>query len=267
MSDAMKADDREPDYRAAMLYHSDRADALMAERDALATEITRLRAQVEAADKLAEAAKQLANRAEFTRKGGGIGSWREIRETFAALSAYGDDGGQRARAALAVASGDLIPKADAEQAVALAYQRAADLFNSENFPPQTEEGEKDYCPHGRYKPQYHCRECETTAILALAPAEPLAEVQALIKERDQFAATVVNLAQQRDAAEAVARFTRALSKQANGGLPRQKCSYVGHRLDEGSWHVHLAGFCSKEDAVAALSVLLSVPAPQKDATP
>lgn len=31
--EAMKADDQAPDYRKAMLYHSDRADALMAERD------------------------------------------------------------------------------------------------------------------------------------------------------------------------------------------------------------------------------------------
>jgi hypothetical protein len=35
MSDLAKADEREPDYRAAMLYHSDRADAFMVERDEL----------------------------------------------------------------------------------------------------------------------------------------------------------------------------------------------------------------------------------------
>lgn len=45
--EAMKADDHEPDYRKAMLFHSDRADQYAAERDAAI-------ARAEAAEAVAE---------------------------------------------------------------------------------------------------------------------------------------------------------------------------------------------------------------------
>lgn len=44
---AMKADDHEPDYRKAMLFHSDRADQYAAERDSAIAEAATLRAEVE----------------------------------------------------------------------------------------------------------------------------------------------------------------------------------------------------------------------------
>lgn len=46
--EAMKHDAKEPDFKAAMLYHSDRADAYMVERDQLA-------ARLQAAEQLAAA--------------------------------------------------------------------------------------------------------------------------------------------------------------------------------------------------------------------
>ena len=46
----MKPDDREPDYKAAMLYHSDRADAYMAERDAALTRLAAAEARAEKAE-------------------------------------------------------------------------------------------------------------------------------------------------------------------------------------------------------------------------
>ena len=48
----------EPDYKTAMLYHSDRADAYMGERDALTAELAKLRAD------LAEAQAKIARLAE-----------------------------------------------------------------------------------------------------------------------------------------------------------------------------------------------------------
>lgn len=48
MSDeVMKADDHEPNYRKAMLFHSDRADQYAEERDAALTALATLRAEVE----------------------------------------------------------------------------------------------------------------------------------------------------------------------------------------------------------------------------
>jgi hypothetical protein len=44
--DVMKPDDHEPDYRKAMIYHSDRADAYMAERDAALSDVATLRARL-----------------------------------------------------------------------------------------------------------------------------------------------------------------------------------------------------------------------------
>lgn len=54
---ATKSDDQEPDYRKAMLYHSDRADAYMVERDALQARLTALQAQLAAAEARAEKAE------------------------------------------------------------------------------------------------------------------------------------------------------------------------------------------------------------------
>jgi len=48
----------EPDYKTAMLYHSDRADAYMGERDALTAELAKLRAD------LAEAQAKIARLTE-----------------------------------------------------------------------------------------------------------------------------------------------------------------------------------------------------------
>jgi hypothetical protein len=64
----------------------------------------------------------------------------------------------------AVASGDLIPKADAEQAVAVAYQRAADACRDLASPADL------------YIHRIACSAC-SSAILALAPADALAEVE------------------------------------------------------------------------------------------
>ena len=50
----------EPDYKTAMLYHSDRADAYMGERDALTAELAKLRAD------LAEAQAKIARLTEAT---------------------------------------------------------------------------------------------------------------------------------------------------------------------------------------------------------
>ena len=58
-----------------------------------------------------------------------------------------------------------------------------------------------------------------------------------------------------DLAEAeVARLRGTLIDQTSGG-ERAKFSRVGHHLAESSWHVHLAGFRSREDAEAALFAL------------
>jgi hypothetical protein len=65
------------------------------------------------------------------------------------------------RVLTAAAAGQLIPKADAELAIALAYQRAGEAIDGAN-------GHNDAA-------ERRCKE----AILALAPAEPLAEVQEL----------------------------------------------------------------------------------------
>jgi hypothetical protein len=46
----------------------------------------------------------------------------------------------------------------------------------------------------------------------------------------------------------------ALSKPTSGG-ERKTFSRVGHHLLESSWHVHLAGFRSADDAIAALAAL------------
>jgi hypothetical protein len=44
--EVMKADERAPDYKAAMMYHSDRADAFMEERDKAQARIAELEAEV-----------------------------------------------------------------------------------------------------------------------------------------------------------------------------------------------------------------------------
>lgn len=46
-NEVMKADNHEPDYRNAMLFHSDRADQYAAERDAAVAQAATLRAEVE----------------------------------------------------------------------------------------------------------------------------------------------------------------------------------------------------------------------------
>lgn len=52
----------EPDYKTAMLYHSDRADAYMGERDALTAELAKLRADLaEAQAKIARLTEALIN--------------------------------------------------------------------------------------------------------------------------------------------------------------------------------------------------------------
>ena len=55
----------EPDYKTAMLYHSDRADAYMGERDALTAELAKLRADLAEAPakiaRLTEALKEIAH--------------------------------------------------------------------------------------------------------------------------------------------------------------------------------------------------------------
>lgn len=61
--------------------------------------------------------------------------------------------------------------ADLEAALAAArdeaLEEAARAIESDNWPPQHEHDQKDFCPHGTYKPKYHCRECEAAAIRAL----------------------------------------------------------------------------------------------------
>lgn len=56
----------EPDYKTAMLYHSDRADAYMGERDALTAELAKLRADLAEAQakivRLTEALKEIRDR-------------------------------------------------------------------------------------------------------------------------------------------------------------------------------------------------------------
>ena len=56
----------EPDYKTAMLYHSDRADAYMGERDALTAELAKLRADLAEAQakiaRLTNALEEIADR-------------------------------------------------------------------------------------------------------------------------------------------------------------------------------------------------------------
>ena len=49
---------------------------------------------------------------------------------------------------------------------------------------------------------------------------------------------------------------QALAKQTSSG-EREKHSRVGHHLAESSWHVHLAGFRSQDDAEDALRALIA----------
>lgn len=50
------------------------------------------------------------------------------------------------------------------------------------------------------------------------------------------------------------KIAEALAKQTSGG-ERQKYSGFGHMLFEASWHVHLAGFRSRDEAESALRAL------------
>jgi hypothetical protein len=59
--------------------------------------------------------------------------------------------------------------------------------------------------------------------------------------------------------EAARVLLAAIGKRTSCG-EREAHSSVGHRLDEASWHVHLAGFCSQGEAENALRALLAVPA-------
>ena len=60
MSEVMQSEGCEPDYRAAMLYHCDRADRYLVERDALAARIADLERQLaEAREALAVSAGRL----------------------------------------------------------------------------------------------------------------------------------------------------------------------------------------------------------------
>lgn len=82
-----------------------------------------------------------------------------------------------------VASGDLIPRADSEMAVAEAIRRAADIFTER----AKQERSHDYAELGniaRSDMRAKAHEADAAAILALAPAEALAEVQRLRAERD-----------------------------------------------------------------------------------
>mgnify|MGYP001809902684 CR=1 FL=1 len=100
----------------------------------------------------------------------------------------------------------LTPKADARLAVALAYQRAA-KFVQHHKPDFGDEG---VCPHGIWE-GYLCGDCLAAAILALAPADDLAEVQALRAERDDAEVWEQTQRRRAEAAEAeVARLREAL---------------------------------------------------------
>ena len=152
----------------------------------------------------------------------------------------------------------LIPKADADLAIAEALRKAADYVAS--------------CQTGGF---YLWRHALPEDVLALADQDHLAEATALRdaarkyraswqkeaeRNNELLAAFAEDMARLKAAEAEVARLRGPLEKQANGGAPRKQCSYVGHKLEEGSWHIHLAGFCSKEDAIEAMIALLSVPA-------
>ncbi len=64
-----------------------------------------------------------------------------------------------------------------------------------------------------------------------------------------------------DAAKQADAWREVLEKRTSYG-EREAHSCVGHRLTESSWHVHLAGFCSRDDAEAALFALLPAPEPK-----
>lgn len=92
----------------------------------------------------------------------------------------------------AVASGDLIPKADAEMAVAAAYQRAADDMKAKAedehaLSQKYRGGSNPWFAHVQRAKMYAE---DAAAILALAPADALAEVQALKAERNRFEAAL-----------------------------------------------------------------------------
>ncbi len=64
-----------------------------------------------------------------------------------------------------------------------------------------------------------------------------------------------------DAARQAEAWQEVLEKRTSYG-EREAHSCVGHRPAESSWHVHLAGFCSRDDAEAALFALLPAPEPK-----
>ena len=76
----------EPDYKTAMLYHSDRADAYMGERDALTAELAKLRAD------LAEAQAKIALPMLFNRFPNlAFAPGREVKHKIApAFNGYGE---------------------------------------------------------------------------------------------------------------------------------------------------------------------------------
>lgn len=83
---------------------------------------------------------------------------------------------------------DLIPRADAELAVAEAFRRAAEEAASEGWPGENRLGVSE-----REEGAMDCADRIETAILALAPADALAEVQRLRQERDAALARVEKL--------------------------------------------------------------------------
>ena len=88
----------------------------------------------------------------------------------------------------AVASGDLISRADAELAVAEAIRLAAEEAAAEGWPERKMLGTSE-----REEGAMDCANRIETAILALAPADALAEVQRLRAERDAALARVEKL--------------------------------------------------------------------------
>lgn len=83
---------------------------------------------------------------------------------------------------------DLIPRTDAEMAVAEAFRRAAEEAAAEGWPDEKRIGVSE-----RDEAAMDCANRIETAILALAPAEALAEVQRLRHERDELRAAVEGL--------------------------------------------------------------------------
>jgi len=99
----------------------------------------------------------------------------EVKRVYADVRGVDESDEVRHTILAAVASDQLIPRTDAEQAVALAYQRAAD--EAGNF--STSQHVAHSIREGVFPEQTDIRCAIHDAILALAPADALAEVERL----------------------------------------------------------------------------------------